>query len=123
MVAYINDTFIEETKASLHISDLAITRGYGVFDFFRTVNHRPVFLEDHLDRFFNSAFTLRLQLETTREDLKSIIQQLILKNNVPISGVRILLTGGYSLDNYDCVTPNLVITLQLLNPRSAASIA
>jgi branched-chain amino acid aminotransferase len=120
-VVFINENFIEEDKAMLHISDLALLRGYGIFDFFRTVNHRPLFLEDHLDRFFNSAFTMRLQFETTREELKSIIQQLIKKNNIPASGIRILLTGGYSTDNYQCTAPNLVITQHPLNPHSAES--
>jgi len=120
-LAYINNTFIEEDEAHLHISDLALLRGYGIFDFFRTINNRPLFLEDHLDRFYNSAFTMRLQLETTRDELKSILHQLIKKNNIPTSGIRILLTGGYSTDNYQCTAPNLVITQHPLNSRSAES--
>ena len=119
--AFINDSFIEEDKAMLHISDLGILRGYGIFDFFRTVNYLPLFLEDHLDRFFNSAFTMRLQLETTREELKDIIHQLILKNDIPASGIRILLTGGYSTDGYQCTAPNLIITHHPITQRSPES--
>ena len=44
----INDTVLPAGEASLPISDMAIQRGYGIFDFFKIVNHKPVFLDDHL---------------------------------------------------------------------------
>lgn len=119
-IAYINGQFIEEEKASLHISDLAILRGYGVFDFFRTVNHVPLFIEDHLDRFFHSASGMYLKAGTTREELKSIIHDLIKTNNIPVSGIRILLTGGCSSDSLEISAPNLIITQQKLPPWSPA---
>lgn len=34
MIAFINNQFVEESKATLGITDLSIQRGYGVFDFF-----------------------------------------------------------------------------------------
>jgi D-alanine transaminase/branched-chain amino acid aminotransferase len=118
-IAYINGQFIEEEKACLHISDLAISRGYGVFDFFRTVNHVPLFIEDHLDRFFHSASGMRLKPGLTREELKSIIHHLIKTNNIPVSGIRILLTGGYSSDILEILAPNLIITQQPLSAPSS----
>ncbi|MEJ7586665.1 MAG: hypothetical protein WKI04_03780 [Ferruginibacter sp.] len=33
MIAFVNNQFFDEDKATLQISDLAIQRGYGVFDF------------------------------------------------------------------------------------------
>lgn len=118
-IAYINGQFIEEEKASLHISDLAISRGYGVFDYFRTVNHVPLFIEDHLDRFFHSSSGMRLKPGTTREELKLIIHHLIKTNNIPVSGIRILLTGGYSSDSLEILAPNLIITQQPLSVPSS----
>jgi branched-chain amino acid aminotransferase len=120
-IAYINGQFIEEDKIRLHISDLAILRGYGIFDFFRTINKIPLFIEDHLDRFFHSASGMRLKPGITREELKSVIQYLIKTNNIPVSGIRILLTGGYSSDSFEISVPNLIVTQQQLTPRSSAS--
>jgi hypothetical protein len=51
MHVFLNDQFIEAENASLHISDLAIQRGYGIFDFFRVRNNVPLYVEDHLDRY------------------------------------------------------------------------
>ncbi|MEY2835821.1 MAG: hypothetical protein RLZZ557_1483, partial [Bacteroidota bacterium] len=53
--AYINEVFIPADEASLPIGDLGIQRGYGIFDFLRVDGTDPLFLNDHLDRFFASA--------------------------------------------------------------------
>jgi branched-chain amino acid aminotransferase len=106
----INDDFVLKNEASILISDLSIQRSYGIFDYFRTINNQPVFLEDHLDRFFYSAGEMNLQANLSRSEIKQIIQQLIEKNNIPDSGIRITLTGGYSEDGYALAKPNLLIT-------------
>ncbi|HEY0679584.1 MAG TPA: aminotransferase class IV [Chitinophagaceae bacterium] len=118
-IAFINGEFIEEKNATLHISDLSVQRGYGIFDAFRTINNVPLFLDDHLSRFFNSAEGLNLNPGLSREELKSIVSELILKNNIPGSIFRITLTGGYSTDGYLPSIPNLIVTQHPLKPRSA----
>lgn len=107
--AFINGEFIEERNACLHISDLSIQRGYGVFDYCRTHHHIPVHLDDHIDRFVQSADIMHLQLPVSRGELITIIHELTRKNNTPQSGIRMLLTGGYSPDSYEIVQPNLII--------------
>ena len=52
---------------------------------------------------------MHLELPLSKEELVSIIHQLISKNNIPQSGLRMLLTGGYSPDSYEIVQPNLVL--------------
>lgn len=108
--AVINSDFIIKDEAKILISDLSVQRGYGIFDYFRTVNNEPVFLEDHLDRFYHSALQMNLAEIVNRTQLKEIISQLIAKNNIPDSGIRLTLTGGYSEDGYSLVKPNLLIT-------------
>jgi branched-chain amino acid aminotransferase len=112
MVVFLNDQFVPEEKAVLHISDLSIQRGYGVFDFFKVLNSVPVFLQEHLDRFYFSAGQMRLDIEYSKEELKKIIFELFEKNNTADTGVRITLTGGCSPDGYQLFTPNLVISLR-----------
>ncbi|MFT4016733.1 MAG: aminotransferase class IV [Agriterribacter sp.] len=115
---YINDHFLEEDKAAVNVNDLAVQRGYGVFDFFRTRDNKPLFLDDYLDRFFNSAKTLFISLPVNREQLKNVIYALIGKNNIPESGIRITATGGYSPDGYTPAQGNLIIQQQPLIPVS-----
>ncbi len=106
----INGEFVEKESANLLITDLSIQRGYGIFDFFKTINNRPIFLEDHLDRFFFSVSEMNLKSELKRDQLKKMVLQLVDKNDMGNSGVRITLTGGYSEDGYSVANPNLIIT-------------
>ncbi len=110
LFAAVNGVLLPSDRASLQISDLSIQRGYGVFDFFKTLNYNPIFLEEHLDRFFRSAAGLRLEVGKTKEELRALIALLQEKNQLPYSGFRLTLTGGYSMDSMTPATPNLVIT-------------
>ena len=109
MYVYLNDQFVESEKATLHISDLAIQRGYGIFDFFRVRDHVLLYVDDHLDRFLISASIMHLTAPGTKEQLLCIIHDLLQKNSLPDSGIRMILTGGYSPDAYQPVTPNFIV--------------
>ena len=118
---FVNDTFLPIDQASLLVTDLSIQRGYGIFDFFMTLGDRPIFLDEHLDRFFRSAAQLRLPVDRTREELKIIITGLQQRNAIPDSGIRMTLTGGYSADGYSLSQPNLIITQKPLDTSGIAS--
>ena len=111
---FVNNAFHPAPQATLHISDLAIQRGYGVFDFFKVDGKTPLFLEDYLDRFYSSASQMYLQVPLEREELKAILMELIKLNNLEESGVKMILTGGYSDNGFDPGKPNLVVQQQPL---------
>lgn len=110
----INDEFLPATEASLKITDLALQRGYGIFDFFKILNGEIKFLEDHLDRFYNSAEQMHLPVAQTRDELRAMLFELMKKNELPESGIKITLTGGYTPDGYSIAKPNIIITQQAL---------
>lgn len=105
-----NGELIPENEATLGINDLSIVRGYGIFDYLKTVNNVPVFIDDNIDRFFNSAQLMDLPIAYTKAEIKQLIHKLIDINNIPESGIKFLLTGGYSPDGYSIASPNLIIT-------------
>ncbi|HEX8356761.1 MAG TPA: aminotransferase class IV [Segetibacter sp.] len=119
MVAFVNDQFIAEEKAVLGIGDLSIQRGYGIFDFFRTRNFVPLFLNDYLDRFFKSASALRLQPPYNKAALKEIVAELIRRNDLSESGFKMILTGGYSIDGFAPAPSNFIITQQAVQLSSS----
>src|SRR2546423_9845090 len=112
---FINGEFVPDESALIHFRDLAILRGYGIFDFFKVVNKEPVYLDDHLERFLFSAKTMRLPIQP-KEELKEIIHQLIQKHSIPDYGIRMTLTGGYSLDGYQPDNPNFIIATHFFEP-------
>jgi branched-chain amino acid aminotransferase len=87
---------IPSEMATIHPMDLGLTRGYGIFDFFRTVNYQPLFLEHYLDRFIASAEKTYLPLPYSREELRASIAELIDKNDLQNGGLRMVLSGGVS---------------------------
>jgi branched-chain amino acid aminotransferase len=101
-VYYIDGEFVPAAEARIPVTDLALLRGYGVFDFFRTYNGLPIQIERNLDRFRNSAGVLGMNFPWTNEELKAIIYKTIQRNGFAESGVRIIATGG---DSPNFITP------------------
>lgn len=107
---YVNGSFEKAEEARIHVTDLALLRGYGIFDFFRAIERKPIFIEDHLDRFENSARLMGLPIPESREKLREIILETIRLNPYPLLGIKMILTGGYSPDGYTPTQPsNLVV--------------
>lgn len=115
---FFNTDFVKEADTVLHFRDLSVQRGYGIFDFLKVVNGHPVFLKEHLNRFYFSAKEMRLEMNYSTGQLQEIIFDLLKKNESNNTGVKIILTGGYSPDGYHIATPNLIIALQSFTPPS-----
>lgn len=112
MISFINKTFINFEDAVIPVSDLGFQRGYGVFDFLRVKEQQPLFLDAHINRLYRSLEYMRLQLPYSKEQLTAIITNLIRKNQLEHSGVRITVTGGASPDGYTPADPNIIIVQQ-----------
>jgi branched-chain amino acid aminotransferase len=108
----VNGEYVSLNQASLSVADLAVQRGYGVFDFFRLQDGKPVFWDEHLDRLERSCNEFRLSID--RAVLLRSLQELIERNNLASAGIRITVTGGNSRDGYSISTPNVVIVQQPL---------
>ena len=93
-VFYINGEFIDEAQAQLSATDLAILRGYGVFDFLRTYRGLPFQLGAHLQRLARSAALIDLACPWDIEALGDIVLEAIQRNGYPESNIRLLVTGG-----------------------------
>lgn len=113
---FVNDQFIHHAEAKLHVSDLSIQRGYGIFDFLKTIDFHPVFIDDYLDRFYRSAKEMNLVPPHERTELKSLVKQLIEKNHIANSGIKLILTGGFSEDGFTLnENPNFMMVQSPLN--------
>lgn len=113
----INGNVTNVATAALNVNDLAILRGYGVFDYFLVREQVPMYLDQYVGRFFKSAGLLYLDIPFSASELKELIHELIEVNGVSNAGMRLVLTGGYADDGYSPVQPNL---LMLMHPMPAA---
>lgn len=99
MIYYLNGKFVEKNKAVISVNDLGLLRAYGVFDYLKTYNRRPFYLEDHLNRFFRSASRLNLKIPVSKKELRRIIFELLARNkSFKDLSFRMVLTGGKTED-------------------------
>ncbi|MFO8085434.1 MAG: aminotransferase class IV [Desulfobacterales bacterium] len=102
-IFYIDGEFLPEENARIPVNDMAILRGYGIFDFFRTYGGKPFHLKDHLERLEHSAKSIALELPLSLEKIHDIVIETLKKNRHKDSNVRIVITGGQT---EDFITPS-----------------
>ncbi|WP_236612891.1 aminotransferase class IV [Cesiribacter andamanensis] len=118
---YFNDRIVDAHAPLLQLQDLGLFRGYAVFDFLRTQGGKPLLMERYLQRFRHSAEAMRLTLHLPDATLAELIRELIRKNGFAESGVRLLLSGGYSPDLFTPAEPNLIIRIEPYTPAPQSS--
>ena len=97
-IFYVDGQFVPSDEATIPINDLALLRGYGIFDFLKTYKGKPLFLGEHIERLQQSAGQIGLDLPWSRRELTNIVMQTLAKNNLPESNIRMVVTGGSSPD-------------------------
>jgi branched-chain amino acid aminotransferase len=80
MIFYLNGKFVDEKEAKISVYDLGLLRGYAVFDFLRTYNQKPFYLDDHLKRLLKSAKIIGLKHNYTLKFLRRITLRTLRKN-------------------------------------------
>lgn len=118
---FVNGEMSAVAEAHIGVSDLALLRGYGVFDFLAVRQGTPLFLDDYLMRFQRSAGVLGLQLPFPLAALRDMVWSLVEANGLEDAGIRLVLTGGYSEDGYAPASPNLIILEHYLPPKSEST--
>jgi len=129
MIFYLNGKFLDEKEAKISVYDLGLLRGYAVFDFLRTYNQKPFYLDDHLKRLLNSAKLIGLKHNYNLKFLRKIIFKTLKKNILNADytdltqtgqknktllleyNIRIILTGGSSKDFITPSKPNLIVMI------------
>lgn len=108
-IYYINGIYVPESEAKLSVFDLSILRGFGVFDYLRTYKKRPFHLWDHLERLHYSAKNLGLKIPCSLTEIAKIINRLIALNQLEEAGIKIIVTGGVSSDQFTPQAASLII--------------
>lgn len=110
---FLNGKFVLEKDLLISPRDLGYSRGYAVFDFMVTYQHRPYLLQKHIDRLFSSAEAIALFIPWSKEEISSWIMK-TLEINMPINGekvIRISISGGPSFTLAPPSVPTILITV------------
>ena len=117
MVYYLNGEYMRAEDASLPLGDLAIVRGFGVFDFLRTYGHEPFMLREHVQRLLRSAAQIGLDMPWSLDEIEAIVSETNDRNGLSDVTIRIVATGGVS-SNYMLPQDNtsLAVMVHTLKP-------
>ena len=95
---YVDGEFVSADAATIPVTDLALVRGYGVFDFFRTYDGLPIQVERNVQRLRNSAREIEMELPWTDEEITAAVMDTLARNDFDEANIRIIVTGGDSPD-------------------------
>ncbi|MFU8833136.1 MAG: aminotransferase class IV [Wenzhouxiangella sp.] len=101
MKIYINGELIDEQAATVSVFDSGFVLGDGVWEGIRVVRGRPAFLDPHLDRLFEAAKAIMLDIGMDRAALTAAIDQTIAANSlVDDAHLRLMVTRGVRRQPY-----------------------
>ena len=112
MWVYLNDQFVEDDQARVSVFDRGFLFGDGVFETIRVYDSRLLFLNRHLQRLRQSCEWLGLSLPSSQPNWETLLQELIERNNLSHSMIRITLSrgvGGLGPDPFGCSSSTVVI--------------
>lgn len=94
MYIYLNGNIIRREEAAISPFDHGYMYGLGLFETFRTYNGHPFLLDDHLARLNNGLEELDIEYRGKREDILSILEQLLKVNGLQDAYVRLNVSAG-----------------------------
>lgn len=78
-LGYYNGKYGELEEMSIPMNDRVCWFGDGVYDAGPSRNYKIFALDEHIDRFFNSAGLLDIEMPVTKEELKELLQEMVNK--------------------------------------------
>jgi branched-chain amino acid aminotransferase len=112
ILVYVNGEFYTRDGAKISVFDSGFLVGDGVWEGVRLHRGRFVFLEAHLDRLFEGAKAIDLDIGMTREQLTGALYQTVAKNGMTDDvHVRLMVTRG------DKITPSQDPRLAMGSPN------
>ena len=114
-LGYYNGKFGEIEEMTVPMNDRVCYFGDGVYDATYSRNYKIFALEEHIDRIFNSAALLRIEIGQTKEEMASILQEMVEKMDTGNNFVYWQVTRGTGKRNHafpaDGSKANLWITV------------
>ncbi|HCM42248.1 MAG TPA: branched-chain-amino-acid transaminase [Candidatus Omnitrophota bacterium] len=109
---YIDGKFFAKEDAKISVFDHGLLYGDGVFEGIRAYDSCIFKLGEHLDRLWESAHTLMIQIPMTKKQMEKAIIDTLKKNGFSDSYIRVVVTrgvGDLGLDPALCKLPTVII--------------
>ena len=95
VLIYVNGELLHKNDAKISVFDSGFMMGDGVWEGIRLVNNRWLFIDEHLERLFEGAKAIDLEIDLSIEDIKIALENTRSANNMTDSAhARLMLTRG-----------------------------
>ena len=112
---YVNGNFVLQEQAVTSIYDHGFLYGDGVFEGIRAYNGRVFRLDEHIDRLYDSASAIMLDIPLSKDRMKEAILETLRVNGLTDAYIRPIISrgiGDLGLDPRKCEKPNVFIISQ-----------
>jgi branched-chain amino acid aminotransferase len=109
---YIDGNFHDQAEAKISVFDHGLLYGDGVFEGIRFYNDRVFRLEEHVDRLWDSARAIALDIPMSKSELVAATLETIRQNDLHDGYIRLLVTrgvGSLGLSPDTCRRPSIII--------------
>lgn len=104
--------YLPKEEAKVSVFDHGLLYGDGVFEGIRAYNGRVFRLNEHLDRLYDSAKTIDLDIGMTKSAMEEVVLETLRRNELKDAYIRLVVTrgvGDLGLDPRKCQKPTIFV--------------
>ncbi|MDF7805998.1 branched-chain-amino-acid transaminase [Pontiellaceae bacterium B12219] len=112
MKIFLGDKLVDEKDAVVSVFDHGLLYGDGVFEGIRAYNGRVFLLEEHIDRLYDSAKAIVLNIPMTKAEMAEAVVETCKANEISDGYIRLVVTRGkgtLGLNPYLCEKAEVII--------------
>ena len=109
---YVDGEFFDQADAKVSVFDHGLLYGDGIFEGIRFYNGRVFRLEEHLERLWDSARSICLEIPMDQDEMKEALLETIRQNDLREGYIRLIVTrgvGNLGLNPVQCKRPSVII--------------
>lgn len=108
---YIDGQYVPKEEAKISVFDHGFLYGDGIFEGIRAYNGRVWRLTEHLDRLYESAKGIWLEIPVTWKEMERIVLETCARNDLKDAYIRLVVSrgaGDLGLDPRKCPKPSVI---------------
>lgn len=120
---WINGKLLPKEQATVSVFDRGLLYGDGIFEGIRAYNGKVFRLGEHLDRLWDSARAIALEIPISKDEMGKAIYETLKVNDLPDGYIRLIVTRGagtLGIDPFRASNPQVIIiadTISLYAPE------
>src|SRR5580765_3920952 len=114
---WIDGKLVDKADAKISVYDHGLLYGDGCFEGIRVYSGKIFECDAHLDRFWNSAKAIRLEIPISREEVTRAMYETVKANNFTDCYIRLVVTrgvGDLGLNPQKCSKPTVFVIADLI---------